>query len=125
MLTDDLIRCVPLFEMLPEEELEALARRIEEVEIPADTLLFKEGESEGQFYILTEGEVDIIKAMGTDDERRLAIREPCSFLGELSLFSEDGAHTASVRARTDLQLMELSSETLNNLLKRQPAFPTR
>jgi serine phosphatase RsbU (regulator of sigma subunit) len=122
MLTDDLIRCVPLFAMLPEDELEALARGIEETATPAETLLFKEGETGGQFYILIEGEVDIIKAMGTDDERLLAVREPCSFLGELSLFSEDGAHTASVRARTDLQLMELSRNALNELLKRQPAF---
>lgn len=122
LITDELIRCVPLFALLPNKELGELAVAIGETALPEGTLLFREGDQEGQFYILVDGEVDIIKAMGTEDERLLAVREPCSFLGELSLFSEDGTHTASVRARTDLKLMELPREALNDLLQRQPAF---
>lgn len=122
MLVNELIRCVPLFEMLPEQELAALARAVSKRKISKGTLLFREGHREGQFFILIDGEVEVIKAMGTQDERLLAIREPCSFLGELSLFNDDGTHTASVRAHTDLELMEVSRERLDELLKGQPAF---
>jgi sigma-B regulation protein RsbU (phosphoserine phosphatase) len=122
MLADDLIRCMPLFEMLPEEELAELARGVQIKEIHKGTLLFREGYQEEQYFILIDGEVEVIKAMDTPDERLLAIREPCSFLGELSLFSDDGTHTASVRAYTDLELMEVPRSTLDNLLKNQPAF---
>ena len=85
-------------------------------------MLFREGEKEEQFFILVEGQVEIIKALDTPDERTLAVREPCSLLGELSLFSEDGSHTASVRALTDLELFEMQREDLKSLLHREPQF---
>jgi serine phosphatase RsbU (regulator of sigma subunit) len=122
MLIEELISCVPLFEMLPEDELVDLARGVQKREIPKGTMLFREGRHEGRFFILIDGDVEIIKALGTPDERLLAIREPCSFLGELSLFSDDGTHTASVRAYTDLELMEVPRKELEKLLKNQPAF---
>jgi serine phosphatase RsbU (regulator of sigma subunit) len=121
-VANELVRCIPQFALLPDTELEDLAVAVRETRVAEDTLLLREGNQEGHFYILIEGEVEIIKALGTDDERLLAVRTPCSLLGELSLFSEDGTHTASVRARTDLRLMELPGDVLNGLLQRQPAF---
>ena len=62
--------------------------------------MLREGESEGHFYILLEGEAEVIKAFGTPDERQLAIRPSGSLFGEMSLFEPQGSHTASVRAHT-------------------------
>ena len=121
-LTDELIRCVPLFSMLPDHKLAALVSRIEKKKIPKGKMIFREGHQEGRFFILLEGEVEVIKAMGTPDERLLAIRKPCSFLGELSLFNEDGTHTASVRSHTDLELMEIPRVVLDDMLRANPDF---
>jgi sigma-B regulation protein RsbU (phosphoserine phosphatase) len=122
MLTDELKRYVPIFALLPEQELARIAKAVQQTQIEKDTLLFREGEKEGRFFILVEGQVEIIKALGTPDERQLAVRDPCSLLGELSLFSEDGSHTASVRALSNLELLELQGEDINDLLHRQPQF---
>ncbi len=122
MLTEELKRCVPIFGFLPEDELTRIAEAVIQKKVSKNTLLFREAEKEQQFFILVEGQVEIIKALDTPDERTLAVREPCCLLGELSLFSEDGSHTASVRALTDLELLELRRGEINELLHRQPKF---
>jgi sigma-B regulation protein RsbU (phosphoserine phosphatase) len=120
LLPEDLISCVPIFSLLPAQDLERIAQSARSAKVSEHALIFREGHKDENFYILLEGQVEVIKALGTVDERLLAIREPCSLLGELSLFSEDGSHTASVRALTDLQLLEVNRGEINDLLHREP-----
>src|SRR4030067_3010568 len=96
-----MISRVPLFTTLPRKEVEHLARVLRPVECPAGTLLFHEGTYGNQYYIVLQGEVEIIKGLATVSERLIAIRGEASFIGEMSLFSPDGLRTASVRALTD------------------------
>ena len=121
-MDEDIIRSVPIFSSLPDEEVERLAETLDLEEIPKGTLLLEEDARGVCYYIIVEGEVEVIKALGTTDERELGVRGPGSFIGEMSLFSEDGLHTASVRARTDLTLLEMSHVNLDDLLHRQPSF---
>lgn len=119
-MSQDLISRVTLFASLPRGETEHLARTLQPREFPDNALLFREGMTGDVFYILLEGQVEVIKALGTDAERLLGIREVGSFLGEMSLFSRDGCHTASVRARTPLRVLEMTRADLDGLLNRQP-----
>ncbi len=113
---------VPLFASLPRTEIKNLATRLGSRRVPDGTLLFREGETGGSFYVLLDGEVEVIKALGTADERLLAVRHAGSFLGEMSLFSQDGTHTASVRSRTPLRMLEMSPTEFEGLIQRQPGF---
>jgi sigma-B regulation protein RsbU (phosphoserine phosphatase) len=92
------------------------------VEAPAGALLFREGTYGNQFYILLEGEVEIIKSLGTDAERLIATRGEASFIGEMSMFSPDGLRTASVRARTPSRLLRMTRDEFDALLHRYPAL---
>ncbi len=121
-MDESVISRLPLFAMLPHSEIERLAKTLRPREFPADELLFREGHTGDRFYILIKGEVEIIKALGTDAERLLAIRGSGSLVGEMSLFSEDHRHTASVRARTPLQLLELTHADFEALLHSQPGL---
>ena len=121
-MKEQIIGSVPLFTSLPASEIRYLAETLRTREFDRETLLFQEGESRGDFYILLEGEVEVIKALDTPDERLLARRQAGSFLGEMSLFSQDGHHTASVRASTPLSLIEMSRGDLEALIERQPTF---
>jgi serine phosphatase RsbU (regulator of sigma subunit) len=121
MIEQSLTR-VPLFASLPASEIEHLAGTLQTRVVSPNELLFKEGDSQGLFYILLDGEVEVIKALGTPDERRLAVRPSGSLLGEMSMFSPDGRHTASVRARTPLRLLEMSNADFEALIRREPAF---
>ena len=121
-MDQDIIRSVSIFSSLPDEEVERLAKTLNLKEIPQGTLLVEEDTPGVRYYILVDGEVEVVKALGTPDERLLGVRGPGSFIGEMSLFSEDSRHTASVRARTALQLLEMSPDDLGGLLFRQPKF---
>ncbi len=121
-MKNEIIRSAPIFASLPDNIIEHLAETLLPREIPAGTLLLQEDREADRYFILVEGEVEILKALGTPDERLLGVREAGSFIGEMSLFSEEGCHTASVRARTTLQLLEMSKSDLDALLHRQPTF---
>jgi serine phosphatase RsbU (regulator of sigma subunit) len=112
----------PLFASLPKTEIEHLAESLKTRVVAPNELLFKEGDSREMFYILLDGEIEVIKALGTPDERRLAVRPAGSLLGEMSMFSPDGRHTASVRARTPLRLLEMSNADFEALIRREPSF---
>ena len=117
-----LIRQVPLFSNLDPQEIELLAAELKEGLCPAKTVLFKEGDYCDKFYIIAEGEVAIIKAMGTPNERLVAIRGRGQFIGEMSLLIPEGLRTASARVLSDARLLELSRDDFDALLKREPSL---
>lgn len=119
-MNEDQISRVPLFSKLPRGEVENLARVLRPIECPAGTLLFHEGTYGNQFYILLQGELEIIKSLGTDGERLIAVRQEPSLIGEMSLFSKDGLRTASVRARTPCTLLRMTRREFDDLLHRHP-----
>jgi phosphoserine phosphatase RsbU/P len=118
----NIISGIPLFASLPSDEIEHLARSLRPRTIPEQTLLLQEGGMGDRLYILLEGQAEIIKALGTDAERLLGIEEAGSVIGEMSLFSGHGRHTASVRARTPLRVLEVSRAEFDALLSRQPGL---
>jgi len=113
---------VPLFASLPRVEIEHLAGTLQSRAYPAGAILLQEGQVDDYFCILLDGQVEIIKALGTADERQLAIGRPGALLGEMSLFTQDGSHTASVRTLTPVQLLEMTRSNLEDLLHRQPGL---
>ena len=119
MKQDMLVR-VPFFAALPPDEIDYLAASLRPCELPAGTLLFQEDRLADKFYIVLDGQVEIIKALDTGDERTLGLRGPGSFLGEMSLLSAAQRYTASVRAYTYLQLLEMTRDDFDALLQRQP-----
>lgn len=118
----NLIRQIPLFASLPEDEADRLASTLEECAFRPGEIVMTEGSRSTFFYLMIEGEVEIVKALGTPDERIVALVQPGSVLGEMSMFSRDGSHTASVRAHTQLNLLRMSFEQFDSLLNRSPAM---
>ena len=119
-MRSSILKKIPLFSSLPAGEIKYLASRLVPYECPRDHVLFHEGSREEGFYILLEGEVEIFKSIGGTDEHSLGIRKAVSLLGEMSLFSNDGYRTATVRALTDLVLYKMDRAEFDALLHRQP-----
>jgi len=115
-----ILRKIPLFASLPLNEMKYLASMLVPYKYPAGHVLFHEGSLEEGFYILLEGEVEILKSVGTSDERSLGVRKAVSLLGEMSLFSHDGYRTATVRSLTTLDLFKMDRAEFDALLHRQP-----
>lgn len=120
MINPSLVRRVPLFETLPDSELESLVSGLRPVRYSAQTLLFHEGAVGDRFYIILEGRIAIIKAAGTADELHVALRGPGEFVGEMSLLNQNGLRTASAQAHDDVLLLELTRADFDTLLMRNP-----
>lgn len=114
------IQKVPLFSSLPAEEIETLEKTLQEAMYPAGTTLFLEGDDGDSFYIVLAGQVSIIKALGTPNERLVAVRGASEFVGEMSLLSSDGLRTASARVSQDATLLKLTHAQIDALLYRYP-----
>ncbi|MFC2026168.1 SpoIIE family protein phosphatase [Chloroflexota bacterium] len=118
----EIIRNIPLFSTLPPTELNALADSLVEKSYPAETVLFREGEYGDRFYIVVDGQIEIIKAIETENERLLGIRGSGKFIGEMSLLNPDGLRTASVRVYSDARLLEMTRADFDTLLFRVPTI---
>lgn len=116
------IRRVPLFETLPEAEIRHLAETLRRVAFAPPAILFHEAEYGDRFYIVQEGRVEIIKALGTPDERVLGVRGPGEYIGEMSLFNPRGARIASARAQAPSLTLEMTRADFDALLHRQPTL---
>ena len=115
-----LLKHVPLFVSLPPSALADMAVSLQENRYSAGTVLFREGDYGDRFYIVLDGEIAIVKALGSDDERLLGRRGAGEFVGEMSLLSRDGLRTASVRVEADARVLELTRADFDALLHRYP-----
>lgn len=109
------LKKVDLFIELPDEDLLKICHSVTEVFIKDGQLLFSEGDSGHQAFIIEEGQLEIIKKTG-QREVLLAVRKGGDVIGEMALL-EEAPRMASVRARGDAKLLTISKETLDNLLE--------
>ena len=72
MIEADWLRKIPLLSDFSDEDLESLAIAFHKEEFAPTTILFREGEIGDRFAFLLRGEVEIIQALGTPEERLLA-----------------------------------------------------
>lgn len=117
-----LLQSIQLFQSLPINEIHYLAETLTQRDYPAGTLIVREGHPASRFHIVVEGRVEIIKAIDTKDERLLAVHKAGAFIGEMGLLSEEGLHTATVRALSPIKMLEMSREEFDALLRRHPAL---
>ncbi|MCC7361513.1 MAG: SpoIIE family protein phosphatase [Anaerolineales bacterium] len=119
-MADNILAQVPLFAGVPPAELDQLLVGLSPCHMPAGTVLLREGDCGDHFYVVISGHVDIIKSLGTSDERLVTTRGPGEFLGEMSLLNGDGRRTASVRVRAAAHLLEMRRADFDRLLHRYP-----
>jgi serine phosphatase RsbU (regulator of sigma subunit) len=110
----------PLFSSLPAHELEAVASLAQIRRYPPGTVLFYEGDPSNAFLIILEGNLEVIKDLGSDTEQRLAVLGVGEYLGEMSLFLGQLTRSASARTLSETALVEFSRIEFEALIKRQP-----
>src|SRR5690349_1050662 len=122
LLSDARIRRIPLFAALPPATRATLAATLRETSYPAGAVLCYEGDYGDRCYIVLDGCIEIIKALGTDAERLLDVRGAGEFVGEMSLLNGDGLRTASVRVRAEARVLELTRAEFDTLLRHHPSM---
>jgi len=113
------LRGVPLFAGLPEEDLEHLESGLTRCTVPAGEELFAEGDPGDSAYVITDGEVEVLKA--TDDrELRVAVLGEGDIIGEMALL-EGAPRNATARALTDVALLAIPKANLDAVLSSSAA----
>jgi len=81
--------------------------------------LWHEGDAGRQVVLLIEGSLDILH--NTDDGEIVVLRtvEESAVLGEMSCL-EGTSHSATVRARTDCRLLQMSADIFRQLVRSHP-----
>jgi sigma-B regulation protein RsbU (phosphoserine phosphatase) len=113
---------VPIFSSLPPEAIPSVAGMVQFRAYPAGDVLTREGEPGDRLYVVLTGQIEIIKALGTPDERLLNVCTTGDVLGEMGLIDLDNRRSASVRVRDDAQVIEIGRNEFDLLLKRYPAI---
>jgi MFS family permease len=104
--TDQLgaLQSVPMLAHLSLVAKEEIAARLVLLEEPAETEVIREGDRGDRFYIMVEGEADVIR-----EGRAIATRLAPDYFGEIALL-RDVPRTATVRARSPIRLYALERD---------------
>ena len=78
----DFLKKVPLFANLPDDDLDRLCAVATEEYLPADEIIFTEGEIGEKAYVIMAGEIDILKESGGRTVL-LATRQSGEVIGEM------------------------------------------
>jgi CRP/FNR family cyclic AMP-dependent transcriptional regulator len=96
MGNEQMLANAPLFAGFGSAELKRLARDLYPRQYQAGDVILKEGEEAAGFYVVSSGQVEVVKDLGGSKETVLATLGPGDFFGETALL--DGyPRTASIR----------------------------
>ncbi|HEY5731536.1 MAG TPA: SpoIIE family protein phosphatase, partial [Anaerolineales bacterium] len=116
----NLLARIPFFTTLPDAELDRLTSEMEVIKLKSGDILFREGDLGEHLYIIVSGDLEILKAPGTEDELVLNMIHEGEYIGEMSLIT-GAPRTASVRAFSEeVVLLSMSRKQFNELLHRHP-----
>jgi CRP/FNR family cyclic AMP-dependent transcriptional regulator len=115
-------RRIFIFQDLEDQEIMQVLEHTEPRFFPADSIIIREGEPGVSMYIMVSGEVEITKSLTLElDEdtpkERVMIRlkaEDGVYFGEMGLL-EDAPRSATVKALSDCQLLELNQKDFQEL----------
>jgi uncharacterized membrane protein len=120
MATASVLREVPLFALLDDQERAILAERVDIVRFPAGTTIFNVGDPGASMYVVRSGEVGLSVKTKTGEEIPLEQPGPGDFFGEISLLDE-GPRTARAYAKVDVEAIEIDRGDLDELFRLKPA----
>jgi len=110
------LKNIPLFQGLPQKDIEKIAKAGDEVSLPAGSLIVDQGQTGREAFVVLEGSV-LIKRNG----KKVAVAGPGTIVGELSLL-DHGPRTATVTCETDCTFLLLSQRTFLAVVDSVPAL---
>ena len=109
-----LIRSVPLFARCSKKELGEIASLADEIDLPENKSLIRQGERGREFFVLLDGEVDIVR-----DGTKIDTMQSGDFFGEIALVS-NVPRTATVIANTPIRVLVITDRDFRMLLEHTP-----
>ena len=86
-------------------------------------IVIKQGTLGDNFYVIQEGEVEVIDESG-EKEIILAVLKETDFFGEMGLFEKD-VRSCTVRAKGDAKILTMDKKSLFKNIKQDPSLAFR
>ena len=115
----DVLTRAPLFRGLDEGATTALAEAMTTVKLRRGAVLFREGDSGDQLYVVVSGKVKLGRSGSGGRENLLAVLGPGQMFGELSVF-DPGPRSTTATAVTASELRVLEHGELMTWLEQRP-----
>jgi CRP/FNR family transcriptional regulator, cyclic AMP receptor protein len=107
---------VPLFAACSRKDLQLVAKRVEEIKVPAGKTLISEGETGHEFFVILDGAARVSRR-----GRKVASLGPGDAFGELALL-EKAPRNSTIVADTDMELVVLGQREFAGLIDEVPGF---
>ncbi len=92
-------------------------------ELPAGTVLFREGERGNVMFVVQSGEVELRRVVGAT-ERVMAVVSAGQFFGEMAIL-KDRPRSATAVVRHDARLLVIGATTFEAMLRARPEIALR
>ena len=116
---DETVRRAPLFTALDDATAASLRDSMESVGLNKGAILFSEGDTGKNLYVIIEGKLKLGTSSGDGRENLLSVLGPGEMFGELSLF-DPGPRTSTATAVTDVRLLSLGHDQVVPWITRHP-----
>ncbi len=111
----ELLKKIPLFESLANDELEVIDKICIRESHAKDTIMFFEGDPGNRCYIITRGEVRISKYIPNIGEEALAVLKAGDYFGEMALI-DNFPRSAHAIANTDIEVLAINKADMDKVL---------
>ena len=118
-INPEILRGVPLFSLLDEDETAVLAGQVELKHFAARQRIYKKGDAGGQAYVMLSGKARVTSI--DQDQQEVVVDEPGAgeFFGFASML-EMTPHQTSAIALEDTECLEVTRDDIATLLERKP-----
>ena len=113
-----------IFSSLNDDELNELADLAVERSLMPNEFVFWDGDAPGWFYIITEGQVKVIKHSSSGREFIIAFFGPGEMIGEVAVF-ENKPYPASAQTVAETRLVGIKREAFLSFLASRPQVALR
>ncbi len=115
----DLLKEVPLFNLLDDHERAELAAQLDVVHFAAGQTIFNYGDPGDAIFVISSGEAEVFFKNDTGERIVLEVATRGDFFGELSML-DSGTRSASVVATKDMTALRLDRVDLEKFLQLRP-----
>ncbi|NUP14354.1 MAG: cyclic nucleotide-binding domain-containing protein [Polyangiaceae bacterium] len=108
---------IGLFGGLDREVIANFVQRLPILRLSPGEVVFREGETGRELFVLLQGEMEVVKHSKTQRESRVAIFGPGDWFGEMSIL-DIMPRSATVRALAPARVLRMSAHDLDVLYRR-------
>jgi CRP/FNR family transcriptional regulator, cyclic AMP receptor protein len=115
----EVLKGVPLFALLDDDETAVLAAQVELKQFAARERIYKKGDPGGQAYVMLSGKVRVTTV--DEDQQEVVVDEPAlgEFFGFASMLEQTPHHTNAITLE-ETSCLEVSRDDIQTLLERKP-----